>query len=70
MFLYRPGRLQVPPLLNPPSNSPDKYEFDLTNQDGTRLALAPEDRKALVMGLALHAQGQATLTAAAKSRQH
>jgi len=42
-----------------------KYEFDLQNQDGARLALDPADRKALVMGLALHAQGQASLAAAA-----
>jgi hypothetical protein len=26
----------------------------LTNQDGTRIAVAPADRKALVAGLALH----------------
>ncbi len=44
----------------------DKYEFELQNQAGTRLTLAPADRKALVMGLALHSQGQASLAAATK----
>ncbi|KAI8468889.1 MAG: hypothetical protein J3K34DRAFT_522552 [Monoraphidium minutum] len=45
----------------------DKYEFDLQNQDGTRLALDPADRRALVMGLALHAKGQASLAAALRA---
>ncbi|GBF88993.1 hypothetical protein Rsub_01492 [Raphidocelis subcapitata] len=45
----------------------DKYEFELTNQDGTRIAVAPADRKALVAGLALHEKGRTSLAAAAKA---
>lgn len=58
-FRIRPKFKRAPPA--------DKYEFDLQNQDGSRLVLAPADRKALVMGLALHAKGQATLAAATRA---
>eukprot|EP00775_Hariotina_reticulata_P012251 gene12251-12388_t len=41
----------------------DKYEFSLENQAGARMSLSDADRRSLVMGLALHDKGRASLSA-------
>eukprot|EP00878_Enallax_costatus_P007978 GHUV01008344.1.p1 GENE.GHUV01008344.1~~GHUV01008344.1.p1 ORF type:complete len:183 (+),score=44.80 GHUV01008344.1:281-829(+) len=41
----------------------DKWEFSLENQAGARLSLSDSDRRALVIGLALHEKGKQSMEA-------
>ncbi|WIA39072.1 hypothetical protein OEZ86_005216 [Tetradesmus obliquus] len=41
----------------------DRYEFSLENQAGTALSLSDGDRRGLVLGLALHDKGKASMEA-------